>query len=428
MRWAQTSLLVVLLAPWADAQDLLLARIKSRAAENLKRVPNYTCALAVERMSRTPDSERFKLIDRLRLEVALIGEKELYAWPGSDKFGETSIDQLIPGGSIVSGDFALFASSIFLSPLTTFTPAGETTLDGTRAIRYVYVVPRTKTGYFLRTEYGSATVGYHGFVCVDAQTLDLLRLEVTADDLPPGLGLKNVFDSIDYRRLRVGDSDFLLPVSSGVQTVYYTGGVTRNRTQFSGCRQFVGESAISFGEAQPLTALAAPRKAAEVALAPGLSLDLRLEAEIDSLAAAIGDPVTARVASDVKKDGEVVVPKGALVFGRITVFESGSPRSSFFPGAPSSGGVPFHTIGLRFFTLEFADSRAKFTARLADLGPAIGFVSPQAASQLSGAPGRQMMILIQLSKPLTGLGVFNVAGERVRLPRGFRMLWQTDVP
>ena len=414
MRLVWPSLLLLLAPLAASPQDPLLARIRSRAAENLARAPNYTCALLVERTSRAPDSRRFDFADRLRLEVALSGGKELFAWPGSNNFGETSLEQLIPGGTMVSGDFALFASSVFLSPLTTFTPAGQTAPDGSRAIRYTYVVPRNKTGYLIRTSSGSATVGYHGTFLVDAQTLDLLRLEISADDLPPDLGLKDTRDSIEYRRLEVGESDFLLPVSSEVQTTDADGRVARNQTHFSHCHQYVGQAAISFGEAEPVAAPSTPREIAEVALAPGLALELTLETELDSLTAAIGDPLTARVVRDVKKDGKVVVPKGALASGRVTMFQSG-----FWP-------VPFYTIGLHFFTLEFAGRRAKLAARLEDWGPAIGFEPPQARSRPSATPGKQTLIMMQPSEPSTGLAIFQIAGDRVRLHRGFRMRWQTE--
>ena len=152
----------------------------------------------------------------------------------------------------------------------------------------------------------------------------------------------------------------------------------------------------------------------------GLALDLRLETEIDSLTAAIGDPVTARLATDVKNGGRVVVPKGALASGRVTRFQ----RDSRTIETPQR--FPFYSIGLRFFTLEFGDSRAEFNAWLADLGPTPGFRAPQQTNEpLSGLPGKQAILLDQPWEPLPGLGMFLVAGERVHLPRGFRMRWQT---
>jgi hypothetical protein len=124
--------------------------------------------------------------------------------------------------------------------------------------------------------------------------------------------------------------------------------------------------------------------------------------------------LTARVVRDVKKDGKVVVPKGALASGRVTMFQSG-----FWP-------VPFYTIGLHFFTLEFAGRRAKLAARLEDWGPAVGFEPPRARSQPSATPGRQTLIMQQPSESSTGFAVFQIAGDRVRLHRGFRMRWQTE--
>src|SRR5260370_29219607 len=48
---------------------LLLSRIKVRAAENLQRLPNYTCTETIERSRRARKSRRFDPVDTLRLEV-----------------------------------------------------------------------------------------------------------------------------------------------------------------------------------------------------------------------------------------------------------------------------------------------------------------------------------------------------------------------
>ena len=117
---------------------------------------------------------------------------------------------------------------------------------------------------------------------MDVQTLDMVRLEVAADDIPPSLGLTASTDSINCRRLRVGVSDFLLPVSSEASFADSSGRVSRNRTEFSGCHQFVGESRITFGEGLPVAEATEPpvRRswaswAASRPVVPGLCLPVR---------------------------------------------------------------------------------------------------------------------------------------------------------
>ena len=61
---------------------LLLARIKVKMAENLKGLPNYTCLQTIERSTRDAGNRRYRPLDTVRVEVALVDGKELFAWPG----------------------------------------------------------------------------------------------------------------------------------------------------------------------------------------------------------------------------------------------------------------------------------------------------------------------------------------------------------
>ena len=152
------------------------------------------------------------------------------------------------GGAIGNGSFALHAKSVFLSRSPTFAYFGETTLNDRRAIRYDYRIPQMLSGYEIRVGPNHAIMEYHGSFWVDADTLDLIRLEVHADKPPPNLNLTEASDTMEYRRARIGGAEFLLPQSSELQMIDLLGNVVRNRTQFSACRQYAGESKLSFVE------------------------------------------------------------------------------------------------------------------------------------------------------------------------------------
>src|SRR6266545_4629161 len=70
---------------------LLLARIKQKMKTNLLQVPNYTCLQTIEREHRTPRGRDFKPLDVIRLEVAQVDNKEMFAWPGGGRFEEASL-------------------------------------------------------------------------------------------------------------------------------------------------------------------------------------------------------------------------------------------------------------------------------------------------------------------------------------------------
>ena len=408
-------------ASWPASQELspetlLLARIKVHMEENLKRLPNYTCLQTVERSRRLAPARRFELVDILRLEVALIGRKELFSWPGEEKFQEADIFDFVQGGAIGNGNFGLHAYSIFLGHGPVFSYAGERDREGRKTVRYDYRVPLPSSGYRIRVPPKEATVSYHGSIWVDAATLDLVRLEVQADDIPPDLGLSAAANTIEYGRVMIGDTAFLLPQSSELLMTDLAGNESRNRVRFSDCRQFTGESYLSFGD-PPVTAPAAREPVREIRLPAGLSLALELEGEIHSSKSLVGDPVTARVSKDVKKGGVVWVPRGARVKGRIVRMER------------IHGKRPTFILGLHFQTLEFDGKRGSFDAQVEYVASFLQPTRPVGVRyQSQRSPGEAVFVGDSLSERRPGLFQFRVDGDSVYLPRGFLMMWKTAGP
>jgi len=393
-------------------EDILLARIKFQVGESLQRLPNYTCLETVERKERAPASKLYTLVDRLRLEVALVEGKEYFAWPGESKFDERPISEMVPLGTIGSGDFALHAYSVFLSPSPTFNYVGETIRDGRRLVRYDYRVPVERSGYTLRVPPRQALVGFHGSFFVDRESLDLVRLEVVADDIPAYLGVDAASDAMEYARVRMGGADFMLPSYSELSLTRSGGVETRNQIQFSGCRQFSGESSISFEGAPIAPQRPASASVGEVALPAGTALYLILETPIDFAKSAVGDAVTARLDNSIKADGAVVIPKGARVNGRITRLER------------VAGRIPHYLLQLRFFAVEFGQSRADFTAHLEGVVVAGGSSTFQNGFVRMPYAGRRTYLVVLEKAPAPGEGALVITGDRVDLPRGLRMVWR----
>src|SRR5580698_7422004 len=69
MRWRMTFFAVVV----ATAQEpSLLDRVKARADENLRRLPNYTCTETIQRSLRLDRSTKLRPFDNVRLNVAYV--------------------------------------------------------------------------------------------------------------------------------------------------------------------------------------------------------------------------------------------------------------------------------------------------------------------------------------------------------------------
>src|SRR5271165_5445021 len=188
----------------------LLSRIKVRVAENGRRLPNYTCGEIVERFSKSPRDRKPQALDTVRLEVALVEGKELYGWQGANRIAESELSTLV-GGMIGNGNFGLLPKAIFEDPATQYTYQGLESMANKRAHRFDYKVPRPGSGYRVKIGASGGPVGFHGSFWVDEAGLDLLRIELVADDMPPILGLEATSNTLEYERVPIGGADFLLP-------------------------------------------------------------------------------------------------------------------------------------------------------------------------------------------------------------------------
>jgi|KBSSwiStaDraftv2_1062776.scaffolds.fasta_scaffold255092_2 hypothetical protein len=377
---------------------LLLSRVRHHELQQLQRQPNFTCIETVERTQRTAATKRFQMVDTLRLEVALVGGKELFAWPGSKKFEDTEITDMVQRGAIGNGAFGLLARMVFEGRSATFDYRGEETLEGRpeKLVRWDYKVPRMLSGYSIRVGQRRAIVGFHGSFWVDPKSLDLRRLEKTADDIPPELELASASDRVDYARVPIGEQTFLLPSGSELRMVDLGGTESRNQIRFTACRQYSGESVVSFADpSEESLATKEPRAVKEVEVPGGLTLTLSLETALELKSSAVGDPVEARLHGDVKHKGRILLPKGAVVSGRISTLQV---------------KTEFTLLGLTFTDVaaEGLHSAVKLT-----LDSVLGVGRVRARTTQS-----------RLEAPRPGEGLILVPSTQPRLMRGTLMYWR----
>lgn len=391
----------------------LLERIKAHVGDGLLKLPDYTCLETIERYERQRPSQSFVLSDRLRLEVAFVEGKEYFAWPGESRFEETKISRLVPAGTIGNGNFALHAFSVFRSSAPVYTYKGEQAAEDRRLIRYDFRVPQPLSGHLLRVSGREATVGFRGSFQVDRDSLDLLRLEVVAEEIPPFLGLDYASDTMQYTAVRIGPQEFSLPSSSELLLRMADGSESKNVTRFTNCRQYTGESILSFAGPVGEPGSGAPAERRQIRLPPGATLELSLETPVDSATSAVGDRIEAMLAHDVRQRGLLIAPRGARVTGRIVRL------------ARLSAPLTHYEFEMRFFTLEFGNTQVEFQARLEAVVAPGGLSTYQTGSaRLPRDGNRRAMILVGEPEGGPGSGLVIVTSDRLHLPRGFRMLWR----
>lgn len=390
------------------ADLILLARIKSVVSQMMARMPNFTCVETIERSQREQTSKKFELVDTIRLEVALVNGKELYAWPGSKRFEENDIRQMVGGhGAIGTGDFALHARSIFFGGNARFVYKGAETLNGRKTYKFHYQVDMNGSSYLMRVGSAEGEVGYQGDIWNDAETLNLVRLEMNIDQIPPQVPLKQGHKILDYAPMQIGGESYILPSGMDMTLTSMDGTESRNRTLFSGCRQYAGETTLIFEDPPPESTVPKEQPVA-IQLPEGLAVQLKPAASIDLRKSVVGDTVEFVVTKSVEQAGKVLLPKGALVEMRIDMavcreFPTGHCFLALVPG-----------------NVTYENAIGPFPAKLEqpalDKQLDLAFVNVRPEMRLPPA---------ELAQASPGASILLLRGSRAKLSSGFNTTWRT---
>ena len=409
-------------------ESLLLARFKQKVRQDVGRIANCTCLETIERSVREPGANSFQFLDRVRLEVTTAGEKELLTWPSGAHFEDWAVTSFVKSGLVASGMFASYARNLFLSDAASFQYAGPEELEGRRTVRYDFKVSRLSSLYRLRSGNGAATVATKGSFWFDAGSLELIRLDEFANEIPAEMGLTGALTRIRYGRMPSAVPEVLLPRSAEVELRHSSGEVRRNKIEFAQCREYRAESSISF-DSPELATEASQAEPSRVGLPAGLTVKMELESGFDSATAAIGDAVRARVVENVRRSGKTILPKGAIVTGRIRSMERQSRSGGFLLGIELTG-VRWENNRGEFRADLLEASTVAQIKRPQDLQAGGGNIIPLSGSPPSTetAPPERSRTQIRVASAIPGVGRLFVKGEQWRLAPGLRMVWRTVTP
>ncbi len=399
--------LPLLVAQSLQQQDILrLARIKGAIKRHLDGMPNYTCLQTVERYRRLPNGKNESLIDVLRLEVAYVSGRELFAWPGSTRFEDSELREIVSTGAFSTGSFALHARAIFLGDGTTFSYGGEETLDGKPAWRFNYATAQFRSGYQIRNPRKGirAAVAYHGSIWADQRNYDLLRIAIETDDIPPEIEIDQARDQLDYQLMKIGASEALLPRQSEIQITDNKGNVGINRTRLSRCKQYSGESTLTFADPD-VTASDTPKAQRVLVFEPHTELELSLDRDIEHESSAVGDEIQATLRNNIRVGKNIIAAKGSIAKGRILRLEH------------EEGDYSTYNITLLFEELTGPDWRAPLKLRLIRTDPMTGM--PRDLRLRTNTVRR-------VSFPDSNPNGFLVFTRKLKLSRGFTTIWQTQ--
>jgi hypothetical protein len=407
MRFALALLLGAAAAAAEDDPVTVLMRLRDRVLEQGQRIPNHTCVETVERLRYRRVAEqathscdtilarrklanfsrflRLDTTDRLRLDVALSTEHELYSWAGAERFDAGVIDDLIPEGAMGTGAFATLLLAAFERQPPRFTFEGETYLDVTPAFEYSFHVGREDSHYTYRYNRNPATfVGHSGMLLVAPETSALIRFTIRTDELPPSTEACEVDTTLDYGNVHLGGADFLLPTATRQRFIGRDGTESENRYEFSSCRDFQAESKVRFGEKSAPSGTARRPGMRPSQWPNGLQVAIQLATDVDTYRAAAGDRIEGRLALTLPSpDGGPSFPRGTVVAGRLM-------RVEVRHRSPAEAG-----IALRWETLDPAGR----------------------ALPLSLTPNRTVKPGLQFGGLAAPVGLLLRRGKEIELPR-----------
>ena len=352
-----------------DSADLLRLA-QSKILDSLKRLPRYMCTQTIDRTIYASDSRitgsactdgvvpsktRPVTSDRLRLDVAK-SDVEMYSWVGESQFNDRDIADIVRDGAISNGSFVGFLTQIFSTDAADFTYNGEVTRDGHALSEFGYKVARETSHYTFNNRGRKMTIGYEGSFLVDPATADLVQLVVNSTSLPDQTSTCSLSTTLDYKRVNLQGIDFLLPSATLLRILNSDGSSSVNRTAFSGCHEFHGESTLSFDEPSQTPSGRAPTATAPPEIPPQLSFRIALAQKIETASAATGDVIKCKLVTPIRNGSKVVIPSGAAVGARIV-------RIRHFYGS-----VPYVALDLKLETVTAGGVPVPLIAR-PDLSP-----------------------------------------------------------
>jgi hypothetical protein len=278
----------------------ILGRIRHNVAAQVSRSANYSCVETVERnyyflpqeggaCSRAPaGASKPYLRDRLRLDVAVSRQSEIYSWHGENNFTSTSVAEVVRGGPISSGGFVGYLMNIFLEPNIPISYAGQSK-DG---YNFQYEVSLANSKYQTLTRKGYARIPFHGTFSADTGSFQLKNLVVTGDNFPEASDICFAESQVTYQIAKIsgGDSlipsEFLLKIGNRTPNLF-----TESRGAYSECREFKGESTLVFdATGEPAQEHDQP-SVAKQKLGAGKTLRIKLTTPIDDRTSFTGDRV-----------------------------------------------------------------------------------------------------------------------------------------
>jgi hypothetical protein len=156
-------------------------------------------------------------------------------------------------GSWSEGEFASSLNAL-LSPYsaTEFRNKRAVTIVNRPAFKYDYTIDQPRSAWRIETGGQVYQPGYDGSIWIDKESFRVLRIEMSARNLPGSFPIDTTESSLDYDFVLIGEQKFLLPVHSESLSCWRENAqCSRNVIDFRNYKKYSADSSITFDSAAP---------------------------------------------------------------------------------------------------------------------------------------------------------------------------------
>jgi len=234
--------------PGAASADPVIDAAREKAFSFTETLPNYVVKQLTTRYGTDPASrnrEAWKQLDVVTADVVYDYGRESYANVLDNGKRTKDIQQT---GAWSQGEFAGILKTL-LSPDSeaVFSNGQQVMIVNRPAWRYDYLVDQPHSAWLVEVNGEKYKPSYSGAIWIDRETDRVLRIEMTARDIPREFPFDTVRSSIDYDFVPIEARRFLLPVhSEAVSCLRGTSECTRNVIEFRGYKKYASDTSITF--------------------------------------------------------------------------------------------------------------------------------------------------------------------------------------
>jgi len=231
-------------------QKKILADATDYAANHERGLPNFICTQTTRRFEDFSGREEWRPIDIIVERLTYFEHHEDYkVLEINGQLSAVAHDQL--GGASSSGEFGSVMKGIF-DPASAAEFHWQTwfTLRGQKMHVYAYSITAAHSDYHIVVPGQSQDLvpAYHGLIFIDDHKHFVHRITMHADGIPKPFPIQDVSLMLDYDYTRIGDADYLLPLTFELRS--REGKVlVKNDVDYDNYRKFTADSSVHFGDA-----------------------------------------------------------------------------------------------------------------------------------------------------------------------------------